>query len=70
MVRQQQQQHDDGNDPGYGAARRYCTCTDGSNVGKCSDGNCNYFAINLHTMAMAVAITVAMAAPAAEAVAL
>jgi hypothetical protein len=41
-------------------------CTNGSGVGKCGDGNSNYFAINLHTIVMAVAIM----APTAEAAAL
>jgi hypothetical protein len=53
---QQQWQPNDGNNHG----------NNDIGVGKCGDGNSNYFAINLNTMAM----TVAMTAPAIEAAAL
>jgi hypothetical protein len=65
-VQQQQRQHDKGNNSGYGTARRYGTCTDGSGIFKCGDSSSNYFGIDLHMMAMAVA----MATPIAEAPAL
>ncbi len=65
-AQQQQWWPNNGNNCGYGAARKYCTCTNGSGFGICGDGNSIYFAINLHTMAMTVAIT----APTVEAAAL
>ncbi len=54
--KQQQQRPDDS----------YNCGKDSSGVGKCGDGNSKYFAINLHTIAMAMTITV----PVVEAAAL
>ncbi len=61
-AQQQQWQRDNGNGSGYSNARGYRIYTDGSGIGKCSDSNGNYFAIDLHMMVMAVGL----AAPAPE----
>ncbi len=58
-MQQWQQQHNNGKGSGDGGTRRdgdsCCnSCTDGSGVGKCGGGG-KHCAIDLHTMAMAVA---------------